>query len=181
MQYRVWLPVEEGIIGIEYLGYKTFDKPNTVNFCDIRYLGEGKGLIFDKFPVENISELERETTWQEQAKWYEDKFDLNDNKCQLNLLGLFNDMYDVGTAYHEMWNGWVGTNFYEMNSDLIEGNSFLVGISPAPYGCASLRDAVAFIAETDTGERFWSHGSKDWVDDMREEMLEIYTKYLKSR
>lgn len=176
----VWIPVEEGIVGVEYCGYKTFDAPGTTHFCTTIYKGDGKADVYGH-PVKNISELERETSWQERDAWYVKQFDLTNSKNQLNLLGLYNDMYDVGDAYHEMWNAWVGVDFYEMNSDCVENNIVLVGIAPAPWGCASIEDPVAFVAENEDGTRFWSHGGQSWVNDMREQMRDIYDNYTKGR
>ena len=174
----VWIPVNEANVGIEYRGYKTFDNPKALCFCSVEYLGDNKGLVFGKDLVENISELSRETTWQERDKWYVDRFDIDKADNQLNLLGLFKDMYDVGDASHEMWNAWIGTNFYEMNFDCNDNNITLIGIAPAPYPCSAIRNAVAFVAEDEDGNRFWSHGSQDWVEDMRDEMRDIYDNFL---
>ena len=176
----VWIPVSEGVVGTEYEGYKTFTEPGTSHFCTTIYLGDGKADVYGSI-YENISFLERRTTWQEQEQWYRDQFDLTNSKTQLNLLGLFHDMYDVGDAYHEMWNGWVGTDFYEMDSDLREEDFVLVGIAPCPYGCAVIDNPVAFVAEMEDGTRFWCHGGQGWVDDMREQMKDIYESYTKGR
>ena len=176
----VWIPVEEGVVGVEYRGYKTFDAPSTRHFCATIYKGDGKADVYGRL-IENISELERETSWQERDEWYVKQFDLTNSKNQLNLLGLYNDMYDIGDACHEMWNAWIGIDFYKMNSDCIENNIILVGIAPAPWGCTSIEDSIAFVAENEDGTRFWSHGGQSWVDDMREQMQDIYDNYTKGR
>lgn len=178
---RVWLSISEAKIGEEYCGYKSSDSPGSTHMGRVEYLGDGKGLVFGTTPVENLIELERETSWQEQEEWYYKRFDITNSKNQLNLLGLFNDMYDVGDAYHEMWNSWVGIDFYKMTSDILDEDFTLVGIAPAPYGCFAIDDPVAFVAEESNGTRFWCHGSEKWVTDMREQMKDIYEDYIKGR
>ena len=168
-----WIPAEEAKIGEKYIGYKTYDKPDTSYLCEVEYLGDNKVLVFGTREVNNVSMLERHTTYQEQDEWNREYFDIANPKTQLNLYGLFNDLYDVGDAYHEMYNAWIGCDFYEMNNDLLDENFTLIGIAPAPYGC-SIDDPIAFVAEYDDGERFWSHGGQSWVDFMREQMREVY-------
>lgn len=168
-----WILTEEAKIGEKYIGYKTYDKPDTTCLCEAEYLGDNKVLVFGTREVDNVSMLERHTTSEEQANWNKQHFDISNSKTQLSLYGLFTDLYDVGDAYHEMWNAWITDDFYELNADLLNEDFFLVGIAPAPYGC-SIKDPVAFVAEYENGERFWCHGGRSWVDNMREQMKEIY-------
>ena len=169
-----WIPVEEAIVGEEYDAYKTYDKPNTTSYCRAKYLGNNKVLVFEDYEVENISELQRHTTYQEQDEWNKQHFNISNSKTQLSLYGLFTDLYDVGDAHHEMWNAWITDDFYEMNVYLQEEDFFLVGIAPAPYRCPALKDPIAFVGEYENGERFWCHGGKSWVESMRRDMKDVY-------
>lgn len=171
-----WILAEEAKIGEKYIGYKTYDKPDTTCLCAVEYLGDNKVLVFGTREVDNVSMLERYTTYEEQTNWNKQHFDISNGKTQLSLYGLFTDLYDVGDAYHEMCNFWVTDDFYEMNVDLLDEDFFLVGIAPAPYGCPALDDPIAFVAERENGERFWCHGGKSWVDSMREDMREVYNQ-----
>ena len=171
-----WILAEEAKIGKKYIGYKTSDKPDTTCLCEVEYLGDNKALVFGTREVDNVSMLERHTTYEEQADWNKQHFDISNSKTQLSLYGLFTDLYDIGDANHEMCNSWVTNDFYEMNVDLLDEDFILIGIAPAPYGCPALDDPIAFVIEYENGERFWCHGGKSWVDSMREDMREIYNQ-----
>lgn len=174
---RVWVPIEEAKIGETYIGYKTFEKPNCYNMCEVLYKGDGIGWIWSdpKHEQSGISHLERYTTFQEQDAWYKKQFNIKDSDTYLNLYGLFHDMYDTGTAAHEMWNAWVSSDFYEMNAYLKDENMILIGVAAAPYEWNVGGDCCALIIEDKvTGCCYWCHAAQDWIDDMREQMREIY-------
>lgn len=173
---RIWLPVEKATIDETYMGYKIANEPNGMHLCEIKYKGNGIGWVWndEKNKVENITELERYTTFQEVEEWYKARFDLTDTDTQLNLYGLFEDLYSVGDAHREMWNAWIGLDFYELNENLKENGMILIGIAPAPFEWSMGEECCAYIAEfKDTGERIWCHGAKHWVDDMRTQMTEF--------
>lgn len=117
-------------------------------------------------------------TLQENDKYYYQQFNIQDKKTQLNLLGLFNDMYDVGDAHHELGNAWISINFYKMNNNLSHEDFFLVGIAPAKWNNSYIDDPIAFVTEDKNGSRFWSHGSLRWVKEMRNQMQTIYNNYI---
>lgn len=176
-----WIPAEEGIKNFEYGGYKTVDRPTVSTLCPLVYKGNGIGLAWNEEGqvVENIVELERHLTMEETEQWYKDHY-IMDAREQLNLYGLFTDLYDTGDAYHEMWNAWISDDWYEMSNQLQDLTFILAGIAPCPWGKDDLfgeGKTVAFVAEDDNGERFWCHGSIDWVDDIREQMKDIYENY----
>lgn len=180
--FSKFIPVEQAIIDKEYSGYKTADEPNTSCFCSITYKGNGKGWRWGKSKqeVKNLTYLQQNLTCEETEQWYKNRFDEKDSTTISNLYGLYNNMYDVGDAYHEMWNAWIALDFYEMNECIKDNDFFLVGIAPAPWNVDDIfgeGNTVAFVAEErDTGNRFWCHGSKKWVEDMREQMFEIWEK-----
>ena len=171
-----WLPVEEGIIEGEYEGYMTSDKPNSQTYCSIVYKGNGIGWCWNRENdvVEHLTHLRTRLTLEEQEQWRIDNYEPLDPKEQLNLMGLFNDMYDVGDAYHEMYNAWTSFDWYEMSENLYDESFFLVGVAPAPYECFAFDESIAFVCEEPNGTRLWCHGSKDWVTRMREQMKSMY-------
>lgn len=177
--YEKWISVSEAIIDAEYCGYKTTINPNTIHGCSIVYKGDRTGWCWNKpeQEVKNISFLSRKLTFEEKEDWYKNQFNIKDQKDQLNLMGLFNNMYDCGDAYHEEWNAWIGADWYEMAFNLREEDFILVGISPAPWNVDYIfgeGNSVAFVCENENGIRFWCHGSKRWVEDMRSETRDIY-------
>lgn len=173
MSKLIWIPVAEAEIDKEYYGYQSADTPNSIYYCTIMYKGNGTGWVWNRESnvAHNITFLERYATFEEEREISRKK-----PNTTLNLFGLFNDMSSVGDAYHEMWNAWIDCDFYDMNTALHEEESTLVGIAPAPYKWNWPEECVAFVAETNNGDRFWCHGSKDMLEDMREQMKEIYNE-----
>ena len=164
---RIWIPAEEAIPEVEYHGYKSADEPDTqYHLCLVRYKGNSTIWVFDnpKDEVKNVSYLERYTTFQEQEDWYKE-----------HLNGLFNDLYDTCGAAHEMWNAWVCCDFHELNANLKENEMMLVGIAPAPYDWNMGEECRAYVIEdVETHDLYWCHGSKAWVDVMRDQMEECW-------
>ena len=131
--------------------------------------------------IEGITFFERDFTWQEEQEYYRHNFSFTDSDSVSNLFGLYNDM-NIGDASHEMWNAWVGYDFYEMNSRLREEEIILIGICDTPpYNCIAFgTKSCDYIAEDKvTGNRFWSHGSIEWVHTMRQNMQDTYNELLK--
>ena len=172
-----WIPVQEAEIDKEYSGYKDSTQPNSQNYCTILYKGNGVGWRWkdEKCAQSNLAFLYQEFTYKDQEEWYKSQFSLDNPKAVINLQALYHDMYHVGDATHELWNAWAGVDWYEMSHRLDEEEIFLLGVAPAPYSWNAGGECVALVAETYDGQyRFWIHFGKDWVDDMREEMQEIY-------
>ena len=176
-----WVPAAAAEIDKEYTGYTGGPHgPNATCWCKIINKGNGIGWTWGKEEqaVSGIISYKRDFNWQEEAAWYREHFDINNHITSNNLIGLFTDLYDVGDAYHEMWNGWVGTDFYEMTGELEDEDFYLLGIAPAPWDKDDVfgkGNSVAFVGcYYSTDERFWCHGSKDWVKFMRDQMEEIY-------
>lgn len=175
-----YIPVEQGIIDAEYCGYKTYDKPNTESFCLLKYKGNGVGWVFNNEDrkVENISHLKRRLSFEEQSNWRKRNYDSKDPREQMNLMGLFNELYSVGDAHHEMYNAWICVDWYEMAECLAHEDFFLVGIAPAPWDCCSVKNPVAAVVEDSDGNRWWCHAGQDWIDSMRKQMKEIYNNMM---
>ena len=180
---EIWIPVEQGIIDTEYRGYRPEDRPDTIVLGSITYKGNGIGWCWnDESRPKKIISLRRDLTYYEKEKWYRDNLDITNQKNILNILGLFHDMYDVGDAYHEMWNSWVKVDFYEQIVCLEDEEFYLIGIAPAPWDKDDIfgeGNSCAFVCEHYDGTCFWSHGSMKWVRDMREQGKDIYNKIIK--
>ncbi len=185
---HIEIPITEAKPGDRFNGY-TYKiigrngEPGTGYTLGDVIIGEdGTPLSWGEYPItdKELFHYLRDMTWQEEAEWYKKQVDLENPIHQLNLMGLHHDLYDVGDAFHEMWNGWVCADWYEQLTELIDEDFFIVGIAPAPYECWSLDDSVAIVAEVRrTGDRFWCHAGRSWIEDMREESLEQYKELMK--
>ena len=167
-----------------YRGYETVNGDSTtIHFCEVVISQNGTPLVWGKNPIEEeVSVFTRRMTWDEERDWMKTQIDLSKDIYQLNLMGLHNNMYDVGDAVHRMWNGWIQADFVEQLVFLEDEDFFIVGVAPAPYGTATMREPIAFICEyIDDGSRFWCHSEKDWIDDMREESLSLYNKMMEEK
>lgn len=183
MKSNIVVPVEEAIIDYEYDWCNCVQENGRICHCgpSITYKGNGIGWSYNNpnSVVENIVSLERPMTWEEETEFNKKNFydDANKGANQLNLFGLFNDCYIQGE--HEMYNGWIGYNFYELCKSLNEEGWVLIGIADAPYQWNFPEPCVAIIAETEEGDKFWCHVHKSVIEDMRAEMREEYEKMLK--
>ena len=175
-----FIPVENAIVDEEYWGYKTFDYPNCESICLITYKGNGTGLIFNdqEREVVNISFLKKKLSFTEQEKWRQIHYNIKNPREQINLMGLYNDMYDIGDAYHEMYNAWIAADWYEMSENLQNESFFLIGIAPAPWDCWSILNPVALVIEEEDGTRLWCHAGLNWIKQMRNQMLPIYNNMM---
>lgn len=154
---------------------------HTTHLCEVIVNNEGVPLVWGRNPITDPYDyFTRKMTWQEEAEWYKSQIDFSKSDYLLNLIGLHTDLYSVGDAYHEMWNGWIQVSWEEQLVSLENETFFILGVSPAPYGYSGCRDPVAVICEYKSdGERFWCHAEKDWIEDMRDESREIYKNLIK--
>lgn len=159
--------------GDEFEGYVS---GTSHHFCIVNVQEDGTPLTFNQFPIEEkVDYFEQRLTYEEEIEWYKNFIDMTNPANQLNLMGIHTDMYGIGDAFHEMWNGWVCAEWREQLTELIDEDFFIVGIAPAPYGCFAIDDPVAVVAEyKDTGTRFWCHASQSWINTMREESKTEY-------
>ena len=178
-KYR-WIPAAAAKKHHCYNGYKEKDS-RAMHFCDITYIGDGEGYLWGEPTqhVSNITELQEEITWMERSQWYKDYVDLSISRNSNNLIGIHTDLYSIGDAYHEMWNGWVeACDPWKMIAELEEETFYLVGIAPAPWDKDDIfgkGNSVAFVAcYYDSDERFWCHGSKNWVQTLRDFSMKEY-------
>lgn len=159
--------------GDEYTGYISGD---THCFTSITVSPEGIPLQWGDSPIERkVDYYERDMTWEEEAEWYKKNIDMTNPRNQLNLMGIHTDMSNVGDAFHEMWNGWVEYDWMKQLIEIVDENFFIIGVAEAPYGCWSIDDAVALVAEyKDTGDRFWCHVARWAIEEMRENSKSVY-------
>ena len=174
----VWMPIEEGKINQSYHGYRQNGK-NT--FYPAVYLGNGQVKVSDKFIYENITHLLRDTNDTEKNDIYQSHFNLSDPESQMNLFGLFHDMYDTGGAVHcgRWWCKHDNINFYAINFNLKQEKCYLVGFAPCPHFNTTYKNPVAFVIEYENGFRTWSHCDGSWLKQLRDQMKETYDEYLK--
>lgn len=174
------IPISEAEIDFEYSGYKDKSSSTCEHICACTYKGDGIVWPFDNpdRAVTDVYELSRPYTLEEQEEWYKDRFDAYTSNTSQNLFGLFHDMYDVGDARHEMYNAWIRLNFYEMAECMKDEDFIILGVAPAPYGDGYFEDPVAIVAEEYTGDRFWCHSEKKWVEEMREQMRPVYKELI---
>lgn len=163
--------------GDEYNGYVN---GSTHCFTSITVSPEGVPLSWGEDPLEvKVDYFLRDLTWEEEAEWYKNAVDMKNSNNQLNLMGLHTDLYDVGDAFHEMWNGWVEYEWAKQLIEIVDETFFIVGIAEAPYECWSIEDSVALVAEyKETGDRFWCHVARWAIEEMREQSTEVYKKLM---
>ena len=176
------IPVEEAVIDFEYDWAIRYEGDRTImHGPSVTYKGNGIGWSYNNpnNVIENIIELKRPMTLLEEKEYNKSLYEKEENKRanQLNLYGLFNDCYVQGE--HQMYNGWIGYDFYDTCNNLNEENWTLVGIAQPPWDWNLKDPCVAIIVEDIDGDKFWCHAHKSWIDDMREEMLDEYRQISK--
>ena len=181
-----WIPVNEAKVGESYNGYRDSIELNSYHYCTVVYKGNGIGWVWgdENNVVENITFLNKRLTYWERSELKRQQFDLSNDHSQLNLYGLYTDLYSVGDAHHELWNAWIDCDFYEMDYMLRKDEIVLVGIAEAPWepNFSGGDTYLAFVAEDiDTNERFWCHGGKMTLETLREQMEDIYEELMKRR
>ena len=164
-----------------YTGYesKSEDGHTITHFCRVEVMEDGTPLTFGKFHItEDVICFTRPMTWQEERDWNHSQVKTLSPKDQMNLIGIHTDLYGIGDARHEMWNGWIEASWEEQLIQLRKEDFYIVGIAdPAPPRAGMpMRHPVAIVIEYEDGDRYWCHAEKDWFDDMREESLEEYKK-----
>lgn len=79
---------------------------------------------------------------------------------------------DIG--YHEMWNGWVGTDAYEFAQECEKEDITIVGVCYEIEPKIGVIDPswlydVGVVCEYKDGERFWCHYKSDYLSDIFDE------------
>ena len=173
------VPVAEAEIDFEY-SWAICRKGDSITMHgpSITYKGNGIGWSYNdpNSIIENIIELERPMTWDEEKQYNKENFEKEENKGanELNLYGLFNDCYVQGE--HQMYNGWVSYDFYEMCRNLNEEGWIIVGIANPPWEWRLKDPCIAIVVEDADGDKFWCHVHASWIEDMREEMKKEYER-----
>lgn len=170
--------------GEEYDGYEIInDEKNSWSMCCIIINENGQPLKWGKHPLEDeVTYFWRDMTYKERDEWYANEVNVNNSSHMRNLIGLHNDLYDVGDARHQMWNGWICSDWSEQLVSLEDEDFFIIGVAPAPYGCMAVRNPIAIVCEyIDNGDRFWCHSEIEWIDDMRADSKPILDKYLNNK
>ena len=167
-----------------YEGHTNSNGTRTSHFVQIEVGEDGVAREWGRNPVDmsKVAFFCKPLTWQERDEWYKSAIDMTKSRNQLNLMGLHNDMYQVGDARHEMWNGWIQTSWEEQLIELLDEDFFIIGIvDPAPPRMGlPMRHPVAIVIEYDDGARYWCHAEWDWIDDMRQESKVAYERLMKN-
>ena len=184
MRNNITVPVEEAVIDFEYDWAICHEGDCTISHGpSVTYKGNGIGWSYNdpNSVIKNIIELTRPMTLLEEKEYNKSLYEKEENKRvnQLNLYGLFNDCYIQGE--HQMYNGWVSYDFYEMCNHLNEESWTLVGIAQPPWDWNLKDPCVAIIVEDIDGDKFWCHAHKFLIDDMRDDMRADYEKLLEKR
>lgn len=80
---------------------------------------------------------------------------------------IHNRLEDYEIGYHEMWNGWVTYDPYELASYCRQEKFKIVGhheLAIPKHSFCGLTLDMGIVAEYENGERFWCHTSKDIID-----------------
>ena len=140
---------------------------------DIETDNNGIPYSWGKYPIkEEVIFYHRKLSYQEEDEWYENSIDITNPRNQLNLYGLHTDLYSIGDATHEMWNGWIETDWKRQLISIIDEDFAIIGIAPA-IGKWSMRDPVAVVIEYSDGDKYWCHAERDWIEDMRKESKKV--------
>lgn len=79
-------------------------------------------------------------------------------------------------GYHELMNGWLSHDIYELTAECIASDLYIVGVcyDIIPKTISSLSDPldVGVCAETPYGERFWCHWRSSAINAMIKQMEE---------
>ena len=164
--------------------YKGYDYNGGTCYCSITIQEDNTPIVFDKWPISEEKEVLcffRDMTLDEERQYYIDNTDLSNGTNQLNLMGLHTDLYSVGDAHHEMWNGWIDYEWRHQILNIKNEDFFIAGIAPAPWECFAIDDPIAVVAEyKNTGERFWCHASRESIERMRSRSKEAYEEVMKN-
>lgn len=94
------------------------------------------------------------------------------------LKGLQNKLSSYEIGYHEMWNGWIDNDLYEMAANCVKENLKIIGYSTdiKPHTiCSCIILDTGICVEDEDGEKFWCHTSKEMVErilDRNKNLLE---------
>lgn len=105
-----------------------------------------------------LTEFERNTKYFEEAK---------------NVVeAMSHELYDEGDAFHEMWNGWIDCNPYDMAANAKEEQITIIGWFKLRRPKGDLD--IGIVAEYPDGDRFWDHASSEWFTNWRKWYPELY-------
>ena len=102
---------------------------------------------------------------------YHDKY-IEDAKAIVYAMN--HELYDMGDAYHEMWNGWIETDPYDFAARAKEEKIMVVGWFKLSIQKMDGDLDIGIVAEYEDGERFWCHASSRWFKRWEEDYPELY-------
>lgn len=75
-------------------------------------------------------------------------------------------------GYHEMWNGWVSYDPYELAEYCTKESLTIVGYSSNVYPHENWE--IGICAEYSDGQRFWCHYHRMYIDNMKQDFPELF-------
>ena len=168
--------------GDRFIGYNLkAEKGTHYCMCTVIVNDDGIPLLWGKNTIKEEKEIiffRRELTFEEIDEWHKTHIDLDKEINKLNLSGFHNNMYDIGDATHEMWNGWLTAGVWAEQLNALENlDFFVVGIAPAPIIPDYFKNAVAVVIEEfDTGNRYWCHWEMDYIEKFRRDTKHLMEK-----
>lgn len=117
------------------------------------------------FPIDKNIKVDMPLTKQEyKSKYFHTAKEI--------VQGLQNKLYSPGDAHHEMWNGWIGINPYEMAQNMVKYKLIIIGYFTLS-NTLDTRD-IGIVAEDENCERFWCHANSAWFKYWKEDFPELY-------
>lgn len=97
------------------------------------------------------------------------------NMAREIALAMDHEMYDEGDAYHEMWNGWIDCDPYDMAYRAKDQKIMVLGWFKLKGHQIRMDDLdIGIVAEDETGDRFWCHAASRWFERWHTRYPELY-------
>lgn len=95
------------------------------------------------------------------------------NMAKEIALAMKHKLYDEGDAVHEMWNGWITCNPYEMAKTAKEEDLTVIGWFTLTAWKKRDLD-IGIVAEYPNGDRIWCHAASRWFANWEKWYPELY-------
>lgn len=170
MKERKKLSYDEIQVGQKIFCYH-LGRQCTISWRDIvKEITENGVILYSKRFSNDAGELiPKEAVFE--VELTEEEFNQKYHEDAREVYNILNSGEYVGDhGYHEMDNSWQGSSCQEIYKRLAEQHLHLLGwfwLQEIRHGWFADYD-VGMVVEDDTGERFWCHYKKQWIDDILE-------------
>ena len=99
------------------------------------------------------------------------------NKAKEIVNALQNKLLPDEVGYHEMWNGWVSHDPYEMACELSKERMSVIGyieLDKPKHNFSGKDMDIGIACENADGERFWCHARSEYITGMKELFPELF-------